>query len=123
LIQSPLSLIRLKRELRRDHYTKLSASLAAAAGETTVSPALTKLSRSVADAVSKYRLGTRKCRSLAAVMNDAMKPQEMSDEQMELAAEDARVPFKGIKASKEELAAIKKNLRIYMTELTFVEQE
>jgi hypothetical protein len=121
MIQSALSLIRLKRELRPEHYAKLTTALTKSVGDANPTASLTKLSRNVADMVSKYRLGTSECRSLAAVLNRAMKPAELSGEKLSLTIADTRGPFRRVKATDDELNALEKSLRLFVADSTFDE--
>ena len=114
-IRSALSLIRLKRELRAEHYAKLSSSLAAAAGVSTVSEPLERLSRTVADMVSKYRLGSSDYRNLAKVLHDAVQPQLLSAERLNMTVKYTRESFNKTEATPEELDLVEDSLREYKT--------
>lgn len=112
-IQSALSLVRLKRELRPEHYEKLTSSLVVAAGTSTASEPLNRLSRRVADLVSKHRLGYFESRDLATVLHDALRPQTPSEDRLNLTAKYTRTAFRKTDATAEELELITESLREY----------
>jgi hypothetical protein len=117
LIQSSLSLIRLKRTLNGDHFGRLSAALNAAATGAKPTPAsVAQLSKSVAEAVSKHRLGSRECKRLAQALHEAMNAEKFTGDLAKATVGEAQDSFSRTKATEAELGGISASFQKVMSE-------